>query len=1265
MNKQFIRRGLTLLSAVLIAAGACFISSANSDDGKETDSVNYHCDFEDGTLDELGIKTFSTVTDITKNPQITDNGIDGKSLKMFFEKTVSKNTFVFPVELKAGHNYAVTLQYKADNASDSQFLGFHNMSGAWVSEETGTAIKNQREDKENMLMYLFHTEKTLNWNTLKFKSSDVGKWSFSFSPTADQVSNSNKYFTLYFENYAMDFEDSFYIDNISIVEIPTEPSSSATYDFENGSMAGISTKVGSNLKSPEISNIKSADGSDTKALKINVHDYQNATVVFPFKMKAGATYTVSYDYRTNKDDTMTTFAFSENTYLGSANLNGNLIGKNNRFGLFIQESGNFDWNKNKISDSDWRTRQFTFTATDTQVTDEYSYFAITLCECETKSETRADKYVYIDNISIAAVTNLHIKTNYPNLEFDSVTAPAGTILDLPATDKLGYIFEGWYSDAEFRTPYTERSVLFGTEDMTLYAKYNRLSSAVVDFDGDKNYEILPVKTDGWNKDGIVETTVGKTEGTDGKETNALKIHAYNYHQAAVLLPIGLSAGDSYIVSFNYKVTAERTDFMRFSRITAADKNGNLLAHEKSFAWLNGAVDVSYSRHSNASGWETFSASFVVTEEQIANGYTTLALNLSAIESKTDDSWIYVDNISVTRVSAIYFKTDNSEIKLNPVIANPGTEINFDCLSIAGYKVAGIYTDEAFTLPYTGSSFVFGENAKTYYVKYDKTDVYEFKFENGSDVLKTNGSFSVKPDPLNTSNHVLAMPSGNLDSFTVLPFKLKKNTEYVLTFRYRASSQAVAPRLYVLAGSNTEKTPTGETADSTVKRQFSVFDVDNSNSSNNVGMTVTAPNYEWTEKTVKFKTNGEIDDNYCYLTLAGRVQHTLVKGSAEELFIDDIVFKETDATINFSVNYDGIKVDVDSLYPSMGDVVTLPKSVINPFVLEGWYFDSDFTQKAGDTITVSNKETTLYGKISKKDSVTLDFEKSSDILFSTSSWSGVGNAMITDPENPSNHIVQSFVSHFACTISARLNYQVLPNRIYKIKARYRSKVKDDLATLALTVSSITRPENGYGNTTGTQNNNLADSLVPFVTASNVSDEWTEVETTISTDQPEIDSVKKYLTLFVINRMRSDDSVPFVTMYFDDITITDIGEFDPATVTVEDATKWAQKPEDTSIWQDWSSWVKGKVENGTNDDTFDFDNDGIDVIENSNGNNSVNDNNTTVNNGNSTSGKRRKKIIKKIIVEDSGNTLAIVLSIAGAAVIAGGVITIIIVKRKNAG
>lgn len=1243
MNKQFIRRGLTLLSAVLIAAGACFISSANSDDGKETDSVNYHCDFEDGTLDELGIKTFSTVTDITKNPQITDDGIDGKSLKMYFGKAVARNTVILPVELKEGHNYSVTLQYKADNASKNDILNFHDMSGAWVSDDAGEIINKQRSKKENMLMYLFHTAKNRDWNTLKLGNSDIGTWSFSFSPTKEQISDTNKYFALYFENYAMSFEDCFYIDNISIVEIPNEPSSSATFDFENGSMAGIGTKYDKPLEAPKIVTVNGADGSETKALGINVHDYKTLSVIFPFKLKAGSTYTVSYDYKTNKDDTMSTFSFSENSYIGSSNLNGNFVGNNKkRFGLFVQESGAFVWNKNKVSDSDWHSREFTFTATDEQVTDEYSFLGISLCECETKQDNRAKRMLYIDNLKITAVTNLHIKTNYPNLEFDSVTAPAGTVANLPDTDKLGYTFEGWYSDSEFKTPYTESTVVFGAEDMTLYAKYSRLSSSTVDFDGDTNYKILPVKTDNWNKSGVVETTVDKTDGVDGKTTNALKIHAYNYHQAAILLPVGISAGDSYVVSFNYKVTADRTDFMRFSRITAANKNGELLAHEKSFAWLNGAVDVAYSTHSGKAGWETFSASFVVSEEQVADGYTTMALNLSAIETKTDDSWIYVDNISVTRVSSIYFETNDSGIKLNPVIGNPGTEITFDCLSVAGYKVTGVYKDKDFTEPYTGKTFVLGETSATYYVKYEKTDVFEFKFENGSDILKTSGSFAVKTESGNSMNHILSVPSGNVDSYAVLPFKLKKNTEYVLTFKYRASSQAVAPRLYILAGSGTEKTPTGETSDSTVNRQFSVFDVDNSNSSNNVGMTVTAPNYEWAEKTVKFKTNGDIDDNYCYLTLAGRVQHTLIKGNSEQLFIDNVVFKELDATVNFIVNYEGIKVDVDSLYPSVGDTVALPKSVINPFVLEGWYYDAKFTKSAGETLTVTDKETTLYGKISKKDSVTLDFENSSDILFTSSSWSGVGNAMINDPEDPTNHVVQSYVSHFGCEVTARLNYQVLPNRIYKVKARYRSKVNGDLATLALVASSVTRPENAYGNTTGTKSNRLSDSLVPFATATAVSDKWNEVETTISTDQPEIDSVKKYLTLFVVNRMRSDDSIPFVTMYFDDITITDIGAFDPGSVTVEDATKWTKKTEDTSKWSDWKNWVKGVVKDDEDNEIIDTDD---------------SENTNTLG-----SGKRRKKVIKKIIVEESNYTLIIVLSAVGAAVAAGAVVTVILIKKK---
>lgn len=109
----------------------------------------------------------------------------------------------------------------------------------------------------------------------------------------------------------------------------------------------------------------------------------------------------------------------------------------------------------------------------------------------TGSETEADAY-YVPGFRADSITQVPIAadgntvvvvkylrvTNYIYFEMggklyiDPVELKYEQIANMPARPWAdGYTFLGWYTDADFQTPYTENTVTMGASDITLYAKW--------------------------------------------------------------------------------------------------------------------------------------------------------------------------------------------------------------------------------------------------------------------------------------------------------------------------------------------------------------------------------------------------------------------------------------------------------------------------------------------------------------------------------------------------------------------------------------------------------------------------------------------------------------------------------------------------------------------------------------------------------------------------------------------------------------------------
>ena len=444
----------------------------------------------------------------------------------------------------------------------------------------------------------------------------------------------------------------------------------------------------------------------------------------------------------------------------------------------------------------------------------------------------------------------------------------------------------------------------------------------------------------------------------------------------------------------------------------------------------------------------------------------------------------------------------------------------------------------------------------------------------------------------------------------------------------------------------------------------------SQSSNSMGSTVFDDNGEWITKEYSFTTNDEVDSEYKYFALGGKVQF-YAESNSECLLVDNIEIKKLDATVSFNVSYDGQKIDVPTQYPSLGDIITLPTTLTNPFKLVGWYYDEACTQAVNSsTLTVTNKNTVIYGKASKVSTFKLDFESSGQVIDGQGNWFCIGGTLNEDPENSGNRVLKLRSEGFNNYALVRLNYQLQPNRIYNISVRYYGD--NNPANMALIVSGIGYPENGMGIKLGTGSNVMTASVLPFVTQQKIYSNWQTASLKITTDQPVIDDENKYLTVYYATRTGDVGPRQRTIAYIDDIVIEDLGPFNPTDVEIESADKWTLPTEDSSIWKDWSSWITGEIESifGTDNDDNQNDNNDDNNFEYNyeNTGNSFEVNNEPEESTENTEEQqptRKKKVIKKVIVTEGSNTVIIVVVVVVAVVLVGGGITAFIIIRKRKG
>ncbi len=1007
------------------------------------------------------------------------------------------------------------------------------------------------------------------------------------------------------ERYVREIETAYLKDDCNLLSILVSlkdagsDSSVVTIDNLIVEKIGVVNNSGDRVVNTELTEYSSSvcEGSGTAALTadgitLTSSNKSNAAVSFDYTLRSNATYKISYDIKSTGD-----LSVNDNLKIYV----GNSFTDSKKTTVEENVRGSELYSLNASLTADYSHIEDTFVVGNNAVIDDYKFLSLAFA-----SSGEAEEKVIIKNLKIEKISST-INANY---SFEDKTDSDDMYVD--------YAFESGQ-------PYVTAFVANQTD-----------------------------------------------------ENRALKLRIKNNKKAIVNLPFAPEANATYRVSYRIKGNAKLTENANtgifLGKLTGKTVDEEAIVSNISdyivgsrLSSISGGSSTTFALSSN---WATKTVTFT-TGDTVGD-----SLAFVFAQSSVGYKEIYIDDIVIDRVYNMSFVTDNSDIEIDTVTNSVGSVYDMDVLTYPQYEVEGVYTDSEFKTEYTKADFTVKNKNQTYYVKYKKSKSGEetFKFSSSKEILaNTNGGFAIATDAIDNTNKVLKF-SGYSYGMISMPYELEAGKSYTVTFKYRANGEMMRINFALAAGANelvtynkgesseykalTQKyysSKLGATLENT--RQYNVFGSD----THNLSSYTTNPSLSdgWITKTINFTANDTVDDTYKYLTLTAQIPE--IKGDAIDstvVYFDDFTIKEADAVVSFEAKYkdsgmdDYTVIDVTPIYANIGDTVTLPTELINPYQLEGWYYDAEFKNAVGETLTVTSAETKLYAKVSAQTKVTLDFEELSDVQFSYSKWISGAAAITTDPEDINNNVLK-IKSNAWVYSDTRLNYQVVPDRIYRVTLRYKAYgLGDTSSVVRSSLAAGYTDENGYG-MFAEKGHTLyhEQALMTFIDFGSYPLEWSEITFLVGTksDGPAVNDQIKYLSLLFMDEASNN-------AYFaiDDIAIEDLGKYDPKWYgKVYSSEDWTIPQVDKSQYTDWMSWTMTDAEDeaivdfGYSEEAFENE----EYIEDAEGEST-------------TTQQKLIKRLKKVVVTDSGSMLwLIILIVACVLVVAAGIIIFIIVKKKK--
>ena len=566
----------------------------------------------------------------------------------------------------------------------------------------------------------------------------------------------------------------------------------------------------------------------------------------------------------------------------------------------------------------------------------------------------------IDHVEIS----LSSKVKLNNTDLPDLVGKIGYPFSMPEDYwKKGYVFVGWYADADFQDPFTQET--FPQTDTNAYARFQ-----AVDTETEMDFTAAPPET--------ANLTSFSHNVSDGNlvtaSDNGGMAYLNLYKNANV---IRLSPANYYPVTFRYK-TAGYSGKLKVGLASATKNN------------FSKAQNILTSMTVSSSGeWKTvgFCATpEILTEDGEKGDYLYFFLEFE----QSAGGRIYIDDIVLCQETTVLFQTSGGN-DIEKMSGEPGTEFSLPTPVKTGSNFTGWYYDKALTKKVSGSKISYPTATKemTLYASWDKaetavTDEGFENYENNEIVGTANDSakevFSVSNSRAHNGNASMRYrfdPKSNT-SITLQrsAFKLKgnsgnsgngitvgKNTVYVMSF-------------YVYA----------KALDTTV--DFTAFTASGNNVLQN-GVQVTAsvgnarispklfPKNEWKKVYYVFTAGQKVSDaDELFLSVKANSTTTYT-----EIYLDDVSVKplaEDMGAVAFNTSvYSATLVELEYNYTvgKIGDPVVFPQALRNRYLLEGWYADYRY-EKQFDPLFVAGVKA-VYPQWDIDGTITVSLENASD------------------------------------------------------------------------------------------------------------------------------------------------------------------------------------------------------------------------------------------------------------------------------------------------
>ncbi len=700
----------------------------------------------------------------------------------------------------------------------------------------------------------------------------------------------------------------------------------------------------------------------------------------------------------------------------------------------------------------------------------------------------------IDQVKVTKLScTVDFVTNMDGFEVETQFGAVGEAVTLPNSKYHDYSVEGWYTDPELINRC--ETLQFKKEKQVLYAKWEENPISLYDFSTPSEYKVF----NGSVANGVV--TLSNPNAT-----------IKDYKQTSVLFPYELENNCGYRVEIKYKTNLEKFDML-------------VSNFKKSSEWdmVQGRTEFAGVINASSSNYTVATCTFITTNQVTdANKYFGILVRVGGTDSVT------IDEVKITKLKCkISFETGTTESSLDPVYGANNETITLPSPSRRKTHVFdGWYYDKELSQP-VGKKYTFNSsnNSIVLYAKWVYGTTNTFDFTEASEYKIFNGK--VQDGVLNLSN-AAGKPTDYKQTSVVFPYQLENNKTYQVTVKYKTNLKN-----YSFVVANFKNINTWDM----IQDRTTYFKMDNIKSE------------KWSEKTFTFTTGNEITDKNKNLGILVSV------GGTDSFYFDEVSIKCFDVVVNFEATYNNTKIDFAQMGGAVGETITLHTASVMPFTVQGWYYDKALTKPVGKTLTLTNANLTLFGKITLQKKVTIDFEK--DDMAGVTGTQYIER--IVDPSNSKNHIIrarwdqESYKSNYVA-----VNYYLLPNHQYKISMKYRI---DKPALIQFIVKS------GNGKTEwNAAGESFGSNLLSAMIYGKIQNkEWKTAELTFTTEE-NVDDVYHYL-FFHLREPGTGANFDF-----DDIIIEDMGVFKASEfVTKIDSYEWSEVTDDVTKYNFGNSFL----------------------------------------------------------------------------------------------